>query len=714
MMTKPGLILTALICFLAIGCTLGGGRKATPSPSAGDRPPPTKMPARSSGATPLLAPSPTAPSLPPASPIMPLTRPPTLISATLETVDSLSVAGTWHNYPFPIDLGMVKATAVDGQGRVWLGATTGLLMFDPQTQTWTSYTTAHGLLDNWINALLLEGDTLWIGTALGLSVLTPTEWRHYTTADGLPGGPVQGIVADQAGRKWAATAEGLARFDGHGWTPISPAPLTLKIEALTITPNNQLWIASADSVSRFDGQGWQTYPATADRQWLYINRLAASPQGQIWVSFGACFLTPEDCSSAGLRRFDGRGWQSYLTSQGHYNSAGDMIYGLNFDPNGGVWAGLGGRVAHFDGQTWTEHFSSDGWLDGTVQAVLFPPDAVRAIVTHTGLSYLRLHPHEPRAREIEGRIWTTYTVADGLIDNTVRAIAIGDEGVLWFGTEAGISRFDGQTWTNYTTADGLSHNRVAALAIDQTGQVWAGTGFGEACADGDTGCMGGGGLHRFDGQAWQGYGREDGLLGNLVTVLAVDQANRLWIGTDAGLNMLADGRWHSYQTIGGLADNFVTALAVGEPGQLWVGTRRGGLSRFDGQTWVDYLPVDYNDVGGDNGIAALAYHQGTLWVGLGGFLNFSSVRTFDGATWQSYGIEEGVLGYGVSALAIDQLGRAWVGSTGGLNEFSAPIWTYNTTNGLIRDTVLAIAIDAQNQKWIGTSGGVQKLVWGTP
>jgi ligand-binding sensor domain-containing protein len=407
-------------------------------------------------------------------------------------------------------------------------------------------------------------------------------------------------------------------------------------------------------------------------------------------------------------------WQSHLTSVGHNNSAGDLVYGLNFEADGGVWAGMGSRVAHFDGHTWTQHFRSDGWLDGTVYATLFPPAAIRVIVTHSGLSYLRSRSLEPRTQEIEGRIWTTYTMADGLIDNVVQAIAIGDDGVLWFGTEAGISRFDGQTWTSYTTAAGLSNNRVNALVVDHIGQVWAGTGFGEDCVLGSTDCAGGGGLHRFDGRGWQHVDQPDGLLGHVVTALVVDQANRLWVGTDAGLTMLTAGRWHSYETIGGLDDNFVTALAVAEPDQLWVGTRHGGLSRFDGQTWVNYLPVADNDLGGDNGITALAYQDGILWVGLGGGLNFSSIRRLDGSTWQSYGIADGVLGYGVSALALDQQGRAWAGSVGGLNEFSLPIWTYNTTNGLIREGVLAIAIDAQNNKWIGTVGGVQKLVWERP
>ena len=39
----------------------------------------------------------------------------------------------------------------------------------------------------------------------------------------------------------------------------------------------------------------------------------------------------------------------------------------------------------------------------------------------------------------------------------------------------GASRFDGKNWYTYTTADGLADNFVRAFLQDNTGQLWFGT-----------------------------------------------------------------------------------------------------------------------------------------------------------------------------------------------------------------------------------------------
>ena len=47
--------------------------------------------------------------------------------------------------------------------------------------------------------------------------------------------------------------------------------------------------------------------------------------------------------------------------------------------------------------------------------------------------------------------WTTYTTANsGLVDNTVKAVCIDSYGVKWFGTPAGLSRFDGSNWVTFS------------------------------------------------------------------------------------------------------------------------------------------------------------------------------------------------------------------------------------------------------------------------
>ena len=54
--------------------------------------------------------------------------------------------------------------------------------------------------------------------------------------------------------------------------------------------------------------------------------------------------------------------------------------------------------------------------------------------------------------------YTKYTAEHGLATTDAQSVAVTPDGALWFGTGRRVSRFDGETWTTYTTADGLVDN----------------------------------------------------------------------------------------------------------------------------------------------------------------------------------------------------------------------------------------------------------------
>lgn len=65
-----------------------------------------------------------------------------------------------------------------------------------------------------------------------------------------------------------------------------------------------------------------------------------------------------------------------------------------------------------------------------------------------------------------------YGVAEGLPSSTIYTIAQDLDGFMWFGTEAGLTRFDGTEFKTYTTKDGLLDNDVISLCEDSTGRLW--------------------------------------------------------------------------------------------------------------------------------------------------------------------------------------------------------------------------------------------------
>lgn len=113
----------------------------------------------------------------------------------------------------------------DEDGRLWIGTFNGLFCFDPQREAFVKhYRNAPG------NPRGLSGDNiftiapdprepqryLWIGTAgFGLNRFDrETEsFKSYTEAHGSPSNTIYGILPDEAGNLWMSTNRGLAKFN---------------------------------------------------------------------------------------------------------------------------------------------------------------------------------------------------------------------------------------------------------------------------------------------------------------------------------------------------------------------------------------------------------------------------------------------------------------------------------------------------------------------
>src|SRR5262252_7751569 len=70
--------------------------------------------------------------------------------------------------------------------------------------------------------------------------------------------------------------------------------------------------------------------------------------------------------------------------------------------------------------------------------------------------------------------WGSVTVFNGLPSDSVRAIAQTPDGILWFGTDNGLARFDGRRIQTFTFQD-ADANRILSLKTSQDGRLWVGT-----------------------------------------------------------------------------------------------------------------------------------------------------------------------------------------------------------------------------------------------
>ena len=159
--------------------------------------------------------------------------------------------------------------------------------------------------------------------------------------------------------------------------------------------------------------------------------------------------------------------------------------------------------------------------------------------------------------KLNANSWTSYTSTDGIVNDTIRALAVDNDGNLWIGTKGGISKFDGTIWThniNYLNAF------VEPILYTSTGDVWVGHYTG---------------AYLFSIDTWTKYTVSNGLISNHVMSFTVDCYDNVWTGTDSGLCMFDGSSWTHYTTEDGLSGNDITAIECDQNGDIWVGSSEG-------------------------------------------------------------------------------------------------------------------------------------------
>ncbi|WP_075349842.1 histidine kinase [Algoriphagus marinus] len=115
-----------------------------------------------------------------------------------------------------------------------------------------------------------------------------------------------------------------------------------------------------------------------------------------------------------------------------------------------------------------------------------------------------------------------FTTADGLPNNVIRALLVDSRGILWIGTENGVSKFENGSFQNFYGEDGLGFNSCWAIEEDQEGNLW----FGSY----------GGGISVFDGKIFHVFTQEDGLTDNRIRRF-YSFGDKMLIGTEDGVSI---------------------------------------------------------------------------------------------------------------------------------------------------------------------------------
>jgi len=269
----------------------------------------------------------------------------------------------------------------------------------------------------------------------------------------------------------------------------------------------------------------------------------------------------------------------------------DSILALSFDKQKNLWLGTnGGGMLKYDGKKWVSYDKGSGLVDEYVWSILFDPDGTQWIGTWYGVN------------KVSRSKWDTYTIKDGVANEWVYVILSDRNGSKWFGTEGGVNRFDGRQWQTWTHKDGLGADQALIekelghkVTILPSGQRHQGHKIQEGVYNPDYVVCGlidkqdnkwfgtwGGGLSRFDGKFWKTYTMSDGLAGNTVHAIAMDQRGIFWIGTNKGVSRFDGKNFKNFGVRDGLFAIPVYSITIGPDGSKWFGSF-GGISRYTGE-----------------------------------------------------------------------------------------------------------------------------------
>ena len=301
---------------------------------------------------------------------------------------------------------------------------------------------------------------------------------------------------------------------------------------------------------------------------------------------------------------------------------------------------------------------------------------------------------------------TNYTTTDGLLDNFVECVDVGQDDNVWFGTSVGVQMYDDGDWYAWNQAnfpDILSDN-IKSIKVISSGEVWIGTDYGTNQL-----------LYGIPGTFWVPYTTANGLINNQVKGINEDPNGDVWVGTSQGVSYFDGNSWISYSSPD-LHWSGVNTTAFDSNGDAWFASPLGGITHFDGVTFTNYDTS--NGLLSQNVTTLLIDNQDNKWIGtdLGmSVLNASNTSFIDHIEMYSLPPPHDSINPVVD-IEMDSYGRIWTAIyVGYLGEGGVAYWNgnqwqdFHVSDGLAGPNVRDIAIDSEDNVWVATSNGVSKI-----
>jgi len=312
----------------------------------------------------------------------------------------------------------------------------------------------------------------------------------------------------------------------------------------------------------------------------------------------------------------------------------------------------------------------------------------------------------------------------GLSQETILSSYQDLDGFMWFGTQAGLNRYDGYQFKVFSHSsrnpNSLSSDWIYTINEASDGQLWLGTMDGINIYDKST-------------QTFTHIKHDPTLSSSLsqnnVRVLFKDSSNNMWVGTHGGLNRYNSktgefSKFYSEASQNKQGFDKVSGIVEDSKGFIWASTDGNGLYKLDpssGEIILSFAQVK-EKVGfvSPNIRSLFLDSKQRLWIGAAGdglsvinLQNLSSEKKLE-LNWQP----EKFAGLVISHIYEDNVGAIWIGTEVGLyrydsqaNTFQSIIHEADNIYSLSTNQISYLYQDNGGVFWVGTFNGLNK--WNT-
>ena len=316
---------------------------------------------------------------------------------------------------------------------------------------------------------------------------------------------------------------------------------------------------------------------------------------------------------------------------------------------------------------------------------------------------------------------SAFNNANNISQNTILALFKDKYGLIWFGTQDGLNKYDGYRIVVYRhqsdNPTSLPANYINAVSDDDDGNLWIGT------------WVGGLSMYNRSKDSFINYKHnpsdQHSLSNNNINFIYKDKSSNLWIGTESGLNLFDKKTkqfkhfYYQARNSHSLSSSNITSIFEDSQKNLWIGTA-DGLNRFDNKTQT-FSRLSGKTTGKNKpGIIydIIEDANKNIWLGTDeGLYLFNKSNT----TFSNYKVEPDRYSAGgvnpVFCFASGKKNKIWLGTNTTLQLFDTdkrqllPVKDKEDEDSIMpNDGIYSLLDDKSGILWIGTSSqGILKF-----